>query len=348
MKEGEFRHPQNLEDKREAGEIMAVMSYLEAIREALRQEMRRDSRVIIYGEDVGVRGGVFRVTEGLQAEFGEERVMDSPLAEAAIVGTAIGAAVNGLIPVPEIQFADFIFPAINQIVQEAARIRYRSNGDFGVPMVIRAPFGGGVHGALYHSQSVEAFFAHVPGLKVVIPATPYDAKGLLAAAIEDPDPVLYFEHKGAYRSLKGEVPDERYLIPIGQAEIKRTGQDVSIITYGMMVTYAERAAEELAKEGISVEILDLRTIRPLDVEAILETAKKTGKVLIVHEDNLTGGVGGEISALIAEHALFYLDAPIVRLAGPDVPAMPYSPPLEHAFMVTPEKIAEAARNLARF
>lgn len=327
---------------------MAVLSYLEAIREGLRQELKRDSRVIIYGEDVGVRGGVFRVTEGLQKEFGEERVMDSPLAEAAIVGTAIGAAINGLRPIPEIQFADFIFPAINQIVQEAARIRYRSNGTFGVPMVIRAPFGGGVHGALYHSQSVEAFFAHVPGLKVVVPATPYDAKGLLAAAVEDEDPVLYFEHKAAYRSLKGEVPADRYLVPIGQADVKRSGEHVSIITYGLMVTYALKAAEELEKEGISVEVLDLRTVRPLDVEAILETAKKTGKVLVLHEDNLTGGVGGEISALISEHALFYLDAPIMRLAGPDVPAMPYSPPLEHAFMVTPEKIRDKARELAKF
>lgn len=327
---------------------MAVMTYLESVRETLRQEMRRDSRIIIYGEDVGVRGGVFRVTEGLQAEFGEERVMDSPLAESAIVGTAIGAAINGLRPVPEIQFADFIFPAINQIVQEAARIRYRSNGAFGVPMVIRAPYGGGVHGALYHSQSVEVFFAHVPGLKVVMPATPYDVKGLLAASIEDEDPVLFFEHKGAYRSIKGEVPDERYLIPLGKADVKREGTDVSIITYGMTVNFSLKAAETLSKEGVSVEVLDLRTLRPLDVEAILATAKKTGKVLVVHEDNLTGGFGGEISALIAEHALFELDAPIMRLTGPDVPAMPYAPSLEHAFLVTPDKIEEAARKLARF
>jgi 2-oxoisovalerate dehydrogenase E1 component beta subunit len=327
---------------------MAVMTYLEAVRETLRQEMRRDPRIIIYGEDVGVRGGVFRVTEGLQAEFGEERVMDSPLAEAAIVGTAIGAAVNGLRPVPEIQFADFIFPAINQIVEEAARMRYRSNGTFGVPLVIRAPYGGGVHGALYHSQSVEVFFAHVPGLKVVMPATPYDVKGLLAASIEDEDPVIFLEHKGAYRSVRGEVPDERYLIPLGQADLKRSGRDVSIISWGMTVNFALRAAEELAKEGIEAEVLDLRTLRPLDVEAILTTAKKTGKVLVVHEDNLTGGFGGEISALIAEHALFDLDAPIRRLTGPDVPAMPYAPSLEHAFLVTPDKIQAAARDLARF
>jgi 2-oxoisovalerate dehydrogenase E1 component beta subunit len=327
---------------------MAVLTYLEAIRETLRQEMRRDARIIIYGEDVGVRGGVFRVTEGLQKEFGEGRVIDSPLSEAAIVGTAIGAAINGLRPIPEIEFADFIFPAMNQIIQEAARIRYRSNGAFHVPLVIRAPYGGGVHGSLYHSQSVEAFFAHVPGLKVAVPSTPYDAKGLLAAAIEDPDPVLYFEHKAAYRSLRGDVPEDRYLIELGKADIKRAGEHVSIITYGLMVNYALKAADELQKAGISVEVLDLRCARPLDVEAILETAKKTGKVLIVHEDNLTGGIGGEIAALIAEHALFYLDAPIVRLAGPDVPAMPYSPPLEHAFMVTPEKIRDAAEKLAKF
>jgi 2-oxoisovalerate dehydrogenase E1 component beta subunit len=325
-----------------------AMTYLEAVRETLRQELRRDPRIIIYGEDVGVRGGVFRATEGLQAEFGEDRVMDSPLAESAIVGTAIGAAINGLRPVPEIQFADFIFPAVNQIIQEAARIRYRSNGAFGVPMVIRAPYGGGIHGALYHSQSIEAFFAHVPGLKVVMPATPYDVKGLLAASIEDEDPVLFLEHKGAYRSIRGEVPDERYLIPLGQADVKREGTDLSIITWGMTVNFSLTAAAALEKKGISAEVLDLRTIRPLDVDAILATAKKTGKVLVVHEDNLTGGFGGEVSAIIAEHALFYLDAPIRRLTGPDVPAMPYAPSLEHAFLVTPEKIEAAAEDLARF
>ena len=328
---------------------MAVMTYLESVRETLRQEMRRDPRIIIYGEDVGVRGGVFRVTEGLQAEFGEERVTDSPLAEAAIVGTAIGAAINGLRPIPEIQFADFIFPAFNQIVEEAARIRYRSNGDFGVPMVVRAPYGGGIHGALYHSQSVEAFFAHVPGLKVVMPATPYDVKGLLASSIEDEDPVIFLEHKGAYRSIRGEVPDERYLIPLGSADVKRQGTDISIISWGMTVNFSLTAAQKLEQEdGVSAEVLDLRTVRPLDVDAILATTKKTGKVLIVYEDNLTGGFGGEVSAIIAEHALFDLDAPIRRLAGPDVPAMPYAPTLEHAFMVTPDKIHDAALNLARF
>lgn len=227
-------------------------------------------------------------------------------------------------------------------------MRYRSNGAFGVPMVIRAPYGGGIHGALYHSQSVEAFFAHVPGLKVVMPATPYDVKGLFASSVEDEDPVIFLEHKGAYRSIRGEVPDERYLIPLGQAELKREGTDVSIVTYGMTTNFSIQAADELQKEGISVEVLDLRTLRPLDIDAVLTTAKKTGKVMVVHEDNLTGGFGGEISAIIAEHALFDLDAPIVRLAGPDVPAMPYATVLEHAFLVTPDKIGEAARKLAQF
>jgi 2-oxoisovalerate dehydrogenase E1 component beta subunit len=322
---------------------MAVLSYLEAIREGLRQELKRDSRVIIYGEDVGVRGGVFRVTEGLQKEFGEDRVIDSPLAEAAIVGTAIGAAVNGLRPIPEIQFADFIFPAINQIVQEAARIRYRSNGTFGVPLVIRAPFGGGVHGALYHSQSVEAFFAHVPGLKVVVPGTPYDAKGLLASAVQDEDPVLYFEHKAAYRSLKGEVPADRYLIPIGQADLKRQGEHVSIITYGLMVTYALKAAEELEKEGISVEVLDLRTINPLDEDAIVNAAKKTGKVIIVHEAPMSFGVGAEVSAIIADKAIYDIDAPITRIASP---SLPYPMPgYENYYIPNEKRIIEAIERL---
>lgn len=329
---------------------MAVMTFLEAIRETLRQELARDERVIVYGEDVGVRGGVFRVTEGLQAQFGEERVIDSPLAEAAIIGTAIGASVAGLRPIPEIQFADFIFPAMNQIVQEAARMRYRSNNDFEVPIVIRAPFGGGVRGGIYHSQSIEAFFAHVPGMKVVIPSTPYDAKGLLAQAVDDRDPVLFLEHKGLYRerSIRAEIPDDRYVIPLGKADRKREGKDVSVIAYGLMVILALKAAETLAEEGISLEVLDLRSIRPFDKAAILETVKKTGKVLIVHEDNLTGGFGGEISAVIAEEALFDLDAPIMRLAGPDVPAMGFSPPLEHAFMISADKIADAARRLAKF
>jgi 2-oxoisovalerate dehydrogenase E1 component beta subunit len=275
-------------------------------------------------------------------------VLDTPLTESAIVGVAIGAAAYGMRPVAEIQFADFIMPAVNQIVSEAAKMRYRSNGTWNCPLVIRAPYGGGVHGALYHSQSVEKLFSGVPGLKIVTPSTPYDVKGLLKAAIRDEDPVLFFEHKRCYRLIKGEVPVEDYTVPIGKADVKREGTDVTVISYGLTLHYTLQAAEQLEKEGISVHVLDLRTILPLDKEAILEAAAKTGKVLIVHEDNKTGGVGGEVAALIAEEAFFELDAPVQRLCGPDVPAMPYSPPLEKEFMLSPEKIAKAIRELAEF
>lgn len=251
-------------------------------------------------------------------------------------------------PVAEIQFADFIMPAVNQIISEAARLRYRSNNDWHCPLVIRAPYGGGVHGALYHSQSVESIFMSVPGLKIVVPSTPYDVKGLLKSAIRDEDPVLFFEHKRCYRLIKGEVPEEDYTIPIGKAEVKREGTDVTVISYGLTLHFALKAAEQLEKEGISVHVLDLRTLRPLDKEAILEATAKTGKVLIVHEDNKTGGVGGEVSALITEEAFFELDAPVRRLCGPDVPAMPYSPPLEKEYMLSPEKVAAAIRELAEF
>jgi 2-oxoisovalerate dehydrogenase E1 component beta subunit len=312
------------------------------------EEMRRDERVILLGEDVGVAGGVFRATEGLFKEFGEGRVIDAPLAESAIVGVAIGAAINGFRPIAEIQFADFIFPAMNQIVSEAARIRYRSNGAFSCPIVIRAPFGGGVHGALYHSQSVEAFFAHVPGLKVVIPSTPYDAKGLLKAAIRDEDPVLFFEHKKAYRLVEGEVPEDDYIVPIGKAVVRREGEHLTVITYGLMALYSLQAADELLKEGINAEVIDLRTLLPLDKETILSSVRKTSRALIVHEDTLTGGIGGEIAAVIAEEAFDSLDAPIRRLAGPDIPAMPYSKPLEDFFMLNPDKIAQAMRALAAY
>jgi len=327
---------------------MANISYIEAVTLAIREEMTRDENVFILGEDVGVRGGVFRATNGLYEQFGEERVIDTPLAESAIVGIGIGAALYGMRPIAEIQFADFIFPAANQIISEAAKIRYRSNNDWNVPMVIRTPYGGGVHGALYHSQSVEAAFTNVPGLKIVAPSTPYDVKGLLKASIRDNDPVLFFEHKRLYRMVKGEVPETDYTLPIGKAEVKREGDDITVITYGLMVHYALQAADQLAKEGIETHILDLRTLQPLDKAAIIEAAKKTGKVLIIHEDNKTGGVGGEVSAIIAEEALFELDAPIKRLAGPDIPAMPYSPPLEKAYMLNPEKIAKAMKELAEF
>ncbi|PTM58563.1 alpha-ketoacid dehydrogenase subunit beta [Desmospora activa] len=327
---------------------MTVISYIDAVTLALREEMERDEKVFILGEDVGVRGGVFRATAGLIEDFGAERVLDTPLTESAIAGVAIGASTYGMRPVAEMQFADFIMPAFNQIVSEAAKMRYRSNNSWHCPLVIRAPYGGGVHGALYHSQSVESLFTGVPGLKIVTPATPYDVKGLLKSAIRDDDPVLFFEHKRCYRLIKGEVPAEDYTVPIGKAEVKREGTDVTVISYGLTLHFALKAAEELEQEGISVHVLDLRTLIPLDKEAILEAVAQTGKVLVIHEDNQTGGFGGEIAALIAEEAFFELDAPVRRLCGPDVPAMPYSPPLEKEFMLNPAKVKDAIRDLAEF
>lgn len=327
---------------------MPEMTLLESIRQGLDEMMAVDQRIFILGEDVGKRGGVFRATEGLYDKYGPNRVIDSPLAESSIVGACIGASLNDTRPIAEIQFSDFIAPAFNQIVQEAARFCYRSNGEWNVPLVIRAPYGGGIHGALYHSQSIEAFFCHVPGLKVVAPATPYDAKGLLKASIDDPNPVLFLEHKKCYRLIKGDVPAEDYRIPIGRAEIKRQGQDLTVIAYGMMLHHCLAAAEQLANEGIDVEVLDLRTLRPLDTEMILESVRKTSKVLIVHEDNLIGGLGGEIAALIGQHAFEHLDAPIMRIGGPEVPGMPYSDTLEHAFLPNVETIAAAMRELAEY
>lgn len=327
---------------------MAVMSYIDAINLAMKEEMERDERVFILGEDVGRKGGVFKATSGLYNQFGEYRVLDTPLAESAIAGVAIGAAMYGMRPIAEMQFADFIMPAVNQIVSEAAKIRYRSNNDWTCPLVVRAPFGGGIHGALYHSQSVEALFAGTPGLKIVIPSTPHDAKGLLKAAIRDEDPVLFFEHKRAYRLIKGEVPADDYTLPIGKADVKREGDDITVITYGLAVHFALQAAERLAADGIQAHILDLRTVYPLDKEAIIEAASKTGKVLLVTEDNKEGSIMSEVSAIIAEHCLFELDAPIKRLAGPDVPAMPYAPTMEKFFMINPDKVEQAMRELAAF
>lgn len=327
---------------------MPEITLLEAIRQGIDEMMAADPRVFVLGEDVGRRGGVFRVTEGLYEKYGPWRIIDAPLAESVIVGACIGAAMNDTLPIAEIQFADFIHPAFNQIVSEAARIRYRSNGDWQVPLVIRAPYGGGIHGALYHSQSIEAFFCHVPGLKVVAPATPYDAKGLLKASVEDPDPVLFLEHKKCYRLVRGAVPEEDYRVAIGRADIKRAGSDLTVITYGLMLHHCLEAAEALAREGVEAEVLDLRTLRPLDGAAILASARRTGKVLIVHEDNLTGGLGGEVAALIAQHAFESLDGPITRVCGPDVPAMPYSKPLEDAFLPSPARIAQAMRALAAY
>jgi len=328
---------------------MPVISYIEAIQLAMKEEMERDENVFILGEDVGKRGGVFRATDGFYDQFGEDRVLDTPLAESAIAGVGIGAAMYGLIPIAEMQFADFILPAVNQIVSEAAKMRYRSNNDWSVPITIRAPYGGGVNGALYHSQSIESIFANQPGLKIVIPSSPRDAKGLLKAAIRDPDPVLYFEHKKAYRLLKEEVPENDEVIPIGKANLVRKGSDLTVISYGLMLHHAKKIADDLAKEqGIETHVLDLRTVYPLDKTAIIEAAKETGKVLLITEDNLEGSIMSEVSAIIAENCLFDLDSPIRRLAGPDAPAMGYAPTLEKAFMVNEEKIKQAMVDLALF
>lgn len=327
---------------------MPVMSYIQAVTTALKEEMQRDDKVFVLGEDVGKKGGVFGATKGLYDEFGDARVLDTPLAESAIAGVGIGAAMYGMRPVAEMQFADFIMPAVNQIISEAAKTRYRSNNDWNVPMTIRAPYGGGVHGALYHSQSVEAIFANQPGLKIVMPSTPYDVKGLLKASIRDNDPVLFFEHKRAYRLLKGDVPEDDYVLPLGKADVKREGSDVTIITYGLAVHFALQAAEKLADEEIDAHILDLRTIYPLDKEGIIEAAQKTGKVLLITEDNKEGSIIGEVAAIIAENCLFDLDAPVQRLAGPDVPSMPYSPKMEKFFMINPDKVEKAIRELAEF
>ncbi len=327
---------------------MAIRTFIEAVRETLVEEMRRDENVIVLGEDVGKKGGVFLATDGLWAEFGEDRVIDTPLTESMIVGASIGAAVNGLRPVAEIQFADFIHPAFNQIVSEAARMRYRSNNAVGVPMTIRAPYGGGVHGALYHSQSVEAFFTHVPGLKVVVPSTPYDAKGLLRSAIRDDDPVLFFEHKKMYRSVRGDVPDGDWVVPLGRAAVTHPGTQITVIAYGLMAHHALEAADVVAEEGISVEVVDLRTLRPLDKDTVLGSVRKTGKCLVVYEDNRFGGYGAEVAAIVAEEAFDYLDGPVTRIAGPDVPGVPYNHVLEEWFMVDPAKIAAGIRKLAAY
>jgi 2-oxoisovalerate dehydrogenase E1 component beta subunit len=320
-----------------------------AIHDALHDEMAADDRLVVLGEDIAVRGGVFRVTQGFLDEFGEGRVIDTPLAEGGIIGVAVGMALHGLIPVAEIEFADFIHPAFDQMVSEVSKMRYRTNGDFGLPMVIRAPYGGGVHGALYHSQSIEALYGHIPGIKVVVPSTPADAAGMLRAAIADPDPVLFLEHKRTYRLIKGDVPDGRFEVPIGRADVKREGDDLTVIAYGLMLHQSLEAAARLEQEeGVSVEVVDVRTISPLDRETILTSVRKTGKAMIVYEDNRTYGAGAEIVATIAEEAMFDLDAPLVRIGGPDVPAMGFATNLEHAFMPDTDRIHAAMLELARF
>ncbi len=324
---------------------MPELTVVQAVTDALRTEMRKDPDVVVFGEDVGFNGGVFRATDGLQKEFGETRCFDTPLAEAGIVGAAIGMAMYGLKPVPEIQFQDFIFPAFDQIVNEAAKIRYRSGGQYTVPMVIRTPYGGGIRGGHYHSQSGEAYFTHTPGLKVVVPSNPYDAKGLLIASIRDPDPVIFLEPKRIYRAIKGDVPEGDYTVPLGTAAVPREGKDVSLYAYGAMVHVALDAAKEAQKEGISAEVVDLRSLLPFDGEAVLKSVRKTGRAVIVHEAPKTTGFGAEISAFIAEEAIEHLESPIYRVAGFDTP-FPYA--LEHDYMPTTERVLAAVRKAVAY
>ena len=327
---------------------MTVKSVIEAVREAITEEMRRDTKVFVIGEDVGVRGGVFLATQGLMEEFGGERIIDAPQAEASIMGIALGAAFRGMRPIPEVQFSDFVWPSVNQLIGEAARTCYGTNGAVQVPMVIRMPYGGGIRGGLFHSQNVETHFFHTPGLKVVAPSTPYDAKGLLKSAIRDNNPVVFLEHKKTYRLVRGEVPEEDYTLPIGKADVKRKGANITLVSYGLTLHYCLEAAETMAAEGVDVEVVDLRTLTPLDTDTVLNSVKKTGKLAIVHEDNITGGVGAEIAAIVADQAFEYLDGPIVRVCGPDVPTMPFAQTLEDAYMPTADKISDGLRKLAAY
>ena len=327
---------------------MTVKSVIEAVREAIREEMVRDSKVFVIGEDVGVRGGVFLATQGLSEQFGNDRIIDAPLAEASIMGIALGAAFRGMRPIPEVQFSDFVWPSVNQLIGEAARTCYGTNGTVPVPMVIRMPYGGGIRGGLFHSQNVETHFFHTPGLKVVAPSTPYDAKGLLKSAIRDNNPVVFLEHKKTYRLVRGEVPDEDYTLPIGKADVKRAGSNITLVSYGLTIHYCLEAAEKMAAEGVDVEVVDLRTLTPLDTETVLDSVKRTGKLAVVHEDNITGGVGAEIAAVVADQAFDYLDGPIARICGPDVPTMPFAQTLEDAYMPTADKIADGLRKLAAY
>ena len=322
-----------------------MMNIVQAVNSALRVEMKRDDRVIVLGEDVGKNGGVFRCTEGLLDQFGPKRVIDTPLAESAIIGTAIGMALKGLRPVPEIQFLDFIYPAFDQIVNEAAKMRYRSGGQYTVPITIRAPFGGGIRGGLYHSQSSETFFCHTPGLKVVVPSTPYDTKGLLISSVRDPDPVLFLEPKRIYRAFKEEVPDGEYTVPLSEAAVRREGKDVSVFSYGYMSRVCLDAAAKASEKGWDAEVVDIRTLVPLDVETILKSARKTGRVIVVYEAPKFLGYGSEIAALIAEKAIDYLRAPILRVAGPDTP-FPYA--LEDVYMPGIDQVLGAIEKLVSY
>ena len=324
---------------------MALLTYVEAIRQGIWEEMERDPSVFLLGEDIGVYGGAFKVTAGMLERFGEDRVIDTPISESAIVGAAIGAALMGMRPVVEMQFMDFIACGFDQIVNMAAKLHYRWGP--AVPIVIRGPSGAGVHGGPYHSQSNEMWFVHTPGLKVVAPATAYDAKGLVKAAIRDDNPVIFFEHKFLYRRIKEEVPEQDYVVPIGKAAVRREGTDIAVITYGAMVWTALDAARELEKEGLSLEVVDLRSLLPYDEETVLASVRKCSKVILLHEDTRTGGMAGELAALIAEKAFEDLDGPIIRVTAPDTP-VPFSPPLEEYFLPNAQKLAEAARRLASY
>ncbi|CAN5847293.1 alpha-ketoacid dehydrogenase subunit beta [soil metagenome] len=328
---------------------MATKNLLQAIHEGLAEEMRADESVMVLGEDVGRAGGVFRVTQGLVEEFGTTRVMDTPLAESLIVGSAIGLSVNGMRPVAEIQFADFIAPAFDQIINEAAKFYYRSNGAWGCPLTIRAPYGVVPGGALYHSQSIEAWFCNTPGLKVVAPTFPADAKAMIKSSIRDPNPVLFLEHKRTYRLIKEEVPDDDFEVPLGGARVHREGTDITVVAYGLMLYTALEVAEKLSEEqGIQTEVVEPRTLYPLDKETILDSAKKTGKVLVVSEANLTGSFSGEIAAIVAREAFEWLDGPVMRLGAPDVPAAAFARPMMDYFLPSEEQIEAAILELARY
>jgi pyruvate dehydrogenase E1 component beta subunit len=324
---------------------MPTYNIIQAVNDALRGEMRRDENVVVLGEDVGKFGGVFRATQGLYEEFGADRVIDTPLAESGIIGTAVGMALYGLRPVPEVQFADFIFPAMDQIVNEVAKYRYRSGGQFACPLVIRTPYGGGIRGGHYHSQSPEAHFLHTPGLKVVVPATPEDAKGLLVSAIRDPDPVLFFEPKRIYRAAKGEVPEGEYAIPLGQARVTRAGHQVTVLAWGAMWHEADQAAREAEREGIDCEVIDLRSLQPLDLDTLVASVRKTGRAVIVHEAPRTCGFGAELSATLQERCFLSLEAPIARVTGFDTP-FPYT--LENEYLPRAPRILRAIRETVRF
>jgi pyruvate dehydrogenase E1 component beta subunit len=324
---------------------LPTINIVQAVNQALKEEMRRDDRIVVLGEDVGRDGGVFRATEGLYDEFGPERVMDTPLAESGIIGTAIGMAIYGLNPVPEIQFLDFIYPAFDQIVTNLAKLRYRSGGQYSCHLVVRAPYGGGIKGGHYHSQSSEAYFTHTAGLKVVIPSNPYDTKGLLLSSLRDPDPIIFLEPKRIYRAVKGEIPDGEFSVPLGKAKIAREGRDVSIFAYGAMLHVALEAAEAAKKNGVEAEVIDLRTLIPLDIETILASVEKTGRVIIVHEAPRTSGFGAEIAAQIAERAIEYLKGPIIRVTGYDTP-FPYT--LEEHYLPSVPKVLKAIDKIMQY